>query len=468
MRSATPSVSLVRRAIIAVLLIELLCASAFVLTALWHERGARLRALDETIAGRSDSLIGAVQDAEDPADNVLIDPAEFHPPASDVFAVYNPDGRLVGATAHAPGELITLGNDGFHNMRAGGHPYRILQRNALRIIDREETGGVGIRRPVIVLYAVRVDHVWHEIDEAVRFYALMSVALLCVTAGALIYLLRRLLSPLNQLAAEAAQLDVNSLAFRPPSAALRTRELAPLASALSETMQRLKLSFEKEQRFFNDAAHELKTAVAVVRSTIQLVTMRQRSTEEYCDGLNRALADNARVEDLVSRMLALARTSERAEAPAAPIDLAQETDRALKSIASFAENRGVAIATSLFPVEVLLSAEAAQTLVSNLVMNAVQHSSRDSEVRVTVRVENANERSAVLEVQDFGSGIASQNVDRVFDRFFREDPSRSRETGGAGLGLAICKNIVESAGGVIQLESEQGKGTTVKASFPLG
>ena len=68
MKSATPSVSLVRRAIIAVLLIELLCASAFVLTALWHERGARLRALDETIAGRSDSLIGAVQDAEDPAD----------------------------------------------------------------------------------------------------------------------------------------------------------------------------------------------------------------------------------------------------------------------------------------------------------------------------------------------------------------------------------------------------------------
>ena len=63
--------------------------------------------------------------------------------------------------------------------------------------------------------------------------------------------------------------------------------------SVRKTMQRLKLSFEKEQRFFNDAAHELKTAVAVVRSTIQLVTMRQRSTEEYCDGLNRALADNA-------------------------------------------------------------------------------------------------------------------------------------------------------------------------------
>lgn len=467
MRIASPSVSLVRRAILAVLLIELLCASTFVLTALWHERTARLRALDETIAGRSDSLIGAVQDAEDPADNVLIDPAEFHPPASDVFAVYNPDGRLVGASEHAPAELVALGNDGFRNVRADGHPYRILQRNALRIIDREETGGVGIRRPVIVLYAVREDRVWHEIDEAVRFYALMSMALLCVTAGALIYLLRRLLSPLNELAAEAAQIKVDSLAFRPPPTALRTRELAPLADALSEMVQRLKLSFEKEQRFFNDAAHELKTAVAVVRSTIQLLTMRSRSPEEYRDGLGRALADNARVEDLVSRMLSLARTSERAEASVAPIDLAQESDRALKNIAAFAENRGIAIVPSLSSVDVLLPADAVHTLVSNLVMNAVQHSAQGSEVHVTVRLEKASARMAVLEVQDFGSGIAPQNLNRVFDRFFREDPSRSRETGGAGLGLAICKNIVESAGGVIKLESEQDKGTTARASFPL-
>ena len=461
------SASLVRRAILAVLLIELLCASAFVLTALWHERMARLRALDETIAGRSDSLVGAVQDAEDPGDNVLVDPAEFHPPASDVFAVYNPDGRLVGTSEHAPAELVALGRDGFRNVRAGGHPYRILQHNAMRIIDREETGGVGIRRPVIVLYAVRMDHVWHEIDEAVRFYALMSAALLCVTAGVLIYLLRRLLSPLNELATEAAGIKADSLAFRPPPAALRTRELAPLANALTDTMQRLKLSFEKEQRFFNDAAHELKTAVAVVRSTIQLVAMRQRSPEEYRDGLERALTDNGRVEELVSRMLALARTSERSELKLARADLAHEAECALNNIASFAESRGVAIVSSLVSVDVLLPADAVQTLVSNLVMNAVQHSPRGSEVRVNVRLDKTAALPAVLEVQDFGAGIAPQNLERVFDRFFREDPSRSRETGGAGLGLAICKNIVESAGGVIELQSVQGEGTTVKASFPL-
>jgi signal transduction histidine kinase len=110
---------------------------------------------------------------------------------------------------------------------------------------------------------------------------------------------------------------------------------------------------------------------------------------------------------------------------------------------------------------VQLLRDAAQVLVSNLVMNAVEHSPQGSEVRVTVRPEPADRRAA-LEVQDFGSGIAAENLPLVFERFFREDPSRSRETGGVGLGLAICRSIVESAGGAIELQSIKGEGTTVK------
>src|SRR5579863_1359300 len=90
--------SLVRRATIAVLGIELVCAIGLASTAIWHEREARLHALDETLGGRADSLIGAVQDAEDPQDNVKIDHDEFSPPSSDEYAVYNPDGRLVGTS----------------------------------------------------------------------------------------------------------------------------------------------------------------------------------------------------------------------------------------------------------------------------------------------------------------------------------------------------------------------------------
>jgi len=458
--------SLIRRAMIAVLLIELCCALTFAGTSIWHEWRVRLRALDITINGRSDSLIGAVQDKEDPAAHVMVDPQEFNPSPNDVYAVYNQDGQLVGESENASASLISLGSDGFRNASIGDHRYRVMQKNALRIIDRDETNGVGRKRPVIVVYAATADYVWHEVGEAAGFYILVSLVLLFLTAAILIYFLRRLLAPLRDLALHAAAIRADSLTFEPPSSVLRIHELTPLADALSKTITRLRLAFEKEQRFINDAAHELKTAVAVVRSTIQLLSMRSRTPEEYQQGLEQALNDNQRVEELVAQMLTLARASERAEEMLVNVDLGREVASTLKAIGSIAEHKGIQIVPSLaHDVKVQLPQNAVQILVSNFVMNAVQHSARGSEVRVAVRQGQEDEKKAVLEVEDFGSGIAPQNLPHVFDRFFREDPSRSRETGGIGLGLAICKSIVESAGGVIELESTQGKGTTVIARF---
>ena len=157
-----------------------------------------------------------------------------------------------------------------------------------------------------MIYAIRTDHLWHEVMEAVRFDVLLSMGLLCATAILIVYLFRKLLKPLHDLASGAASIRASSLQFSPPSSALHARELKPLAEALSQTMSRLRLAFETERRFINDAAHELKTAVAVVRSSIQVLSMRIRSVEEYQSGLDRVLTDNQRVEDLVSSMLTLA------------------------------------------------------------------------------------------------------------------------------------------------------------------
>jgi signal transduction histidine kinase len=310
--------------------------------------------------------------------------------------------------------------------------------------------------------------VWHGVLEAVSFYLVLGLALLAVTTGVLVYLLGRFLAPLGELAAQAAGIETDSLVFRPPSSALHTRELAPLTSALSEMIERVRLSFEAQHRFVNDAAHELKTAVAVVRSTIQVLAMRPRSLDEYRAGLDQLLGDNERVEALVARMLTLARVSEHAQPALVSLDLAEETDTALKNISSFAESRGVAVIRSLSSgVCVLLPPDAAQVLVSNLVVNAVQYSPRGTEVWISVRLSPESDLGAVLEVEDLGYGIAPENLTRVFERFFREDPSRARETGGVGLGLPISKRIVEAAGGRIELTSVQGKGTTVRAWFPL-
>jgi signal transduction histidine kinase len=446
--------------------IELMCAMGFAAVSLWHERGVQLKALDLSIQGRSDSLIGAIQDAEDPQDSVKIDPEEFTPAAGDEFAVYNPNGTLVGASAGDRSALKIENREGFRDVRAKDRQFRVLERNALRIIDREETDGAGIRRPVKLLYAVPTDRVWHEVMAATRFYLFLSLASVVATALLLVWLARRLLHPLQELTRAAGSIEPSNLEFNPPHSALHTTELVSLAEILSQVVTRLRAAAEAERRFMSDAAHELKTAVAVVRSSIQVMTMKNRSAEEYRTGLDRVLNDNRRVEDLTSRMLALGRVAERNSQPTDDVDAGEEIRSALESIASYAEWKGVRIEAALDPdLQIRLVSGELKTVVSNLVMNALQHSAHGERIRVSAQ--RATPGRALVKVQDFGTGISATSLPHVFERFYREDPSRSRQTGGAGLGLSICKAIVDNAGGEVTIQSETGKGTTVTVSFVM-
>lgn len=457
--------SLTGRAIAVVLLAELLCALAFSGSALWHERRIRLRSFDVMLQGRSDSLLGAIQDAEDPEDNVAIDPTELRVAPEDVYAVYTLDGRLLGASRGAPPELITRLSDGFRDRRLGRHRYRILERGAKRVIDRAETHGVGLQRPVTILYAAPMDHVWHEILEAAQFYLAVSLCSLAITAALMILLLRRVLQPIQALAEQAAAVSTRSLIFKAPASALALRELRPLANTLETTIEGLRLAFDKEHRFFSDATHELKTAVAVVRSTVQLLMLKPRSRAEYEEGLTRLLLDNGRVEGLVSQMLLLARLDEKSQTGPGVIDLAESVHRAVGSVSSLAEDHGIDLVLAVpGNVPVRLFPEQAEILVSNLVVNAVQHSVPGSIVEVSLV---RHDQTATLRVRDQGAGIAPESQAHVFDRFYREDASRSRDTGGAGLGLAICKAIVDGAGGSISIESAKGVGTTVTGVLRL-
>lgn len=457
--------SLKNRALAVVLVAEVLSAMAFSGAALLHERRTRLHAFDMMLQGRSDSLLGAVQDAEDPEDNVRIDPAELQVAPRDVYAVYNLGGRLLGSSEGAPAELIERHEDGFREVHAEGHDYRVFQRHALRIIDREENGGVGLQRPVTILYAAPIDHLWHEIVEAATFYLLVGLFLLAVTAGLMILLLRRVLQPIQELAIQAASVSMTSLRFEAPPSALALSELQPLAQTLSTTVDSLRQAFEKEHQFVSDAAHELKTAVAVVRSTIQVLMLKSRSLAEYVDGLERLLVDNNRVEDLVSQMLQLGGIEGARQSDLVATDISRSVHRAVENLRIFAEEHTIDLLTSIADdITVRLPLGQAETLVSNLVVNAVQYSICGSTVEISlVRRDN----SAVLQVRDEGAGISPDAQPHVFDRFYREDASRSRDTGGAGLGLAICKSIVDKSGGSISIESVKGIGTTVTAVFRL-
>src|ERR1039458_199622 len=189
--------SLTRQLIGGVLLAELICAAVFSFVAVGHEMHGRRRAFDVMLRGRADSLLGAVQDAEDPDDNLVVDPTELVLPRQDVYAVLNPAGRVLGQSPVAPPGLLT-GPSGPKkqtdaSFKANGTWYRAIRLAGVRVIDRENNG--GLRRPVTVFYASPTRDLWHEAVEAVRFYVAAGALLLAITGIALVWFLRRRLSP---------------------------------------------------------------------------------------------------------------------------------------------------------------------------------------------------------------------------------------------------------------------------------
>ena len=348
-------------------------------------------------------------------------------------------------------------------LSVGGKRYRALRIEGIRVVDPGEKGG-GIVRHLIIFYGSPVDRVWSEIWEAVGFYAATSLCLLAVSGMLIFWLLNRGLAPLRQLAAEAAGVSVNSWNFVPPERARQIKELAPLTTALETVLTGLEHAFIQQRRFVGDAAHELKTAVAVLKSSLQLLTLKQRTALEYEQGIERCQLDCERLEETVAKMLTLARAETNSAPPTMAADLAEVLRQVSDQFESMAELKHLRIILlAAEPVLVDVDPEQLQLLCSNLLLNALQHSPAGSLVQATVQHDGTQ---AELTIEDGGEGIAPEDLPHVFERFYRSDPSRSRNTGGTGLGLAICKAITSRWQGTIEIASDLGVGTKVSVRLP--
>jgi signal transduction histidine kinase len=245
---------------------------------------------------------------------------------------------------------------------------------------------------------------------------------------------------------------------------MRTRELVPIISSIRHLLAGLREAFERQRRFTGDAAHELKTSLAVLKSSVQLMTLGCRNAEEYEKGLIDLAVDVQRMEDLTERMLALARVEEEPLKAAEVLDLGEVLRPLMQRLRAFAELKEITIRlVEQGPCLVSMHPSDAEILTSNLLMNAVQHSTPETEVTLSVTSRNG---VAEIRVSDRGDGIPDSALPHLFERFYRADASRSRESGGTGLGLAICKAIVDRSHGSIGVESASGQGTQIVVTLP--
>ena len=240
------------------------------------------------------------------------------------------------------------------------------------------------------------------------------------------------------------------------------RELQPLAAAFDQMLDRLEDSFTRLSRFSADLAHELRTPIANIRGETEVALTRPRSPDEYRKVLESSLGECERLSAIIDSLLFLAR-AEAAERSIQPTKF--ETRAEIDKIAEFyrpvAEERAIALECN-GQAEIEADAVLFRRAISNLVENALRHTHEAGRISIEVARRNGYVDVAV---QDNGSGIAREHLPRVFDRFYRADPSRS--SGGSGLGLALVKTIADLHGGTAEIESELNQGTTVRLSFPV-
>jgi len=391
-----------------------------------------------------------------------VDESELVLPKEDIYEVTAPSGQVISRSPYSSTNLIDAlrshQSQGYFGFKADGKRYRGLQVPGVRIIDRDDHG--GLRRPVTIVYAAPTMHFWHDTVLAVRFYVVASALLLLLTGFVVAWFLRRAMSPLRELAVRAGHVSAAAWDFDVPVEALSTRELEPIAVSIQNLLIGLRKSFERQRQFTGDAAHELKTSIAVLKSSLQVLSIRQRTTQEYENSIEGLLVDIQRMEDLTNRMLTLARVEQTPPDETGVSDISEILRLVTFRLQPAMQLRQVGIDMPELDRRLAkINPEDADVLISNLLINAVEHSAPNTSIKMAVRSASG---CVELWISDEGDGIPTEALPYVFERFYRADPSRSRSNGGAGLGLAICKAITDHCGGSISIESLPGKGTTIR------
>jgi two-component system, OmpR family, sensor histidine kinase SaeS len=300
---------------------------------------------------------------------------------------------------------------------------------------------------------------FHMHDEA-KVWAVVIVSALCALAGAL-FLGRRILRPLAHLRGASTRLAGGDLTARAPEAG--PRELRELSRSFNEMAVNLERIFDARRELVAWASHDLRTPLASLRAMVEALEDGLADPGEYVGAIRTQTEILSRlVEDLfeLARIDAGALTLEVRDSP-----LGELVSRCLSSLDAEARARKVDLQARFAADPVVrIAPDKVERVLLNLVANAVRHSPPNGEVAVVVEPDTDH---VVVAVEDGGDGLAADAPERMFERFWRADGSRTRSSGGAGLGLAIARGLVEAHGGTIWAENRAGGGARVAFTLPL-
>jgi heavy metal sensor kinase len=432
--------------------------------------------LDATIEGRASVLLQAVEIR----DGVPILPDQFTTPAiqeldpdgddddddweeEDFIRLYDRDGNLVldlsdrdeRVPVQVPGMGRALEGDEFwFDVSGDDEHYRVL---VVPVGGENDVTGV-------LVVGQTTEEISDTLESLVRTF-LVAYPLSLLTAAAIgLFLAQRALGPIDRMTRSVQRISAEDLGQR-LNLNLPDDELGRLARTFDDMLARLENEFRRQRQFTADASHELRTPLTIMKGAIEVALSREREASAYRDVLQTTGDQVNGLIDLVNSLLLLA----RADAGQIPIqredvDVPLAVETALDQLRPLSDRAAVALSSAGPEVSIPADFTLFLQLLFNLLENAVKHTPTGGSVQVSWSVEP---EMLQLNVADTGDGISPEHLPHIFDRFYRVDSARTSSDGGAGIGLSICRWIVESHGGAITATSEPGQGSTFTVMLPL-
>jgi len=352
--------------------------------------------------------------------------------------------------------------------------------DALEGKNSYETFTVGGQQPIRVITMpilfegklinlVQVGTSLEAVQETLRnlkiflFTAVPSVLILAALFAR--FMARRALKPISRIIDTAREIGQGQeLSKRIPVLKIKD-ELGQLALTFNEMMNRLENSFAQMRQFSSDASHELRTPLTVLKGQNELILSKQRKPEEYQEVISSNLEEINYMSKVLEDLFVLSKSDEnQVNLDYKPVDLRALVEEVCKHAEILAEEKNIKIIIAfLEPIEIKGDEVRLRQMVWNVLQNGIKYTQQGGELKISLQ----NEVDfALLTIQDTGIGIPEEDLPLIFNRFYRVDKARTRDEGGSGLGLSICRQIAEAHKGKIEVESKLGVGTRFKIRLP--
>ncbi|QKF83496.1 sensor histidine kinase [Halarcobacter ebronensis] len=315
-------------------------------------------------------------------------------------------------------------------------------------------------------YILQVATNYKILNETMQnlFYILIFIIpiilIFSITGG--YFLIYKSFNPIEEILENLREINSTTLSKR-LLYSKREDEIDMLAKEINSLLERLEISFDKINQFSSDASHELKTPLTIIRGEIEIALRKDREKEEYKTTLQSCLDEVLIIQQTIDDLLFLAKEESSEKSIHETIYVDELTLEAAKELKPFAKIKNIEIKIQINDIfQIEGHNKLLKIGIKNILKNAIIYSHEASSVTVKNSIENDN---FVITIEDKGIGISKEDQTKIFEKFYRTDKSRNKESGGTGLGMSIVEKIAKLHGAKIELESQEKVGTTVKLIF---